>query len=189
MPEAGHLFIISGPSGVGKSTILKAILQKRPQLQYSISYTTRSPRRNEKEGLHYFFISPHAFHQKIGLGELAEWAEVHGHFYGTSASFVDGALAAGRHVLLDIDVQGAKKLHARYPKAILVFVAPPSMEELKERLVKRATDSCNAVAQRIKNAEIEMADTHRYHHVIVNDNVARAVAELETIIQKAGRTG
>lgn len=189
MTNRGHLFIISGPSGAGKSTILSRILGKRPQLRYSISYTTRSPRGDERDGIDYHFISEVAFREKIDAGELAEWAEVHGHFYGTSANYIEESLARGYDVLLDIDVEGAKRLSTKYPKAISVFLRPPSMEELKKRLAKRRTDSPAAVERRLYNAEAEMAQAHHYDHVIINDNMSETVSELEAIIEKASLHG
>ena len=185
MCKRGHLFIISAPSGAGKSTILMAILKEDPRLRYSISCTTRPPRGNERDGVDYYFLSNAAFREKIDSGELAEWAEVHGHLYGTSAKFLDDSLQRGYDILFDIDVVGAKKLYAKYPEATLVFIAPPSMEELKQRLAERGTDSSEAIEQRMKNARAEMAEAKWYHHVIVNDDLARAVSKLKAIIEKA----
>jgi guanylate kinase len=185
MGNKGHLFIISAPSGTGKSTILTAILKKDPRLRYSISCTTRPPRGNERDGVHYFFISDAAFRKKIDSGELAEWAEVHGYLYGTSAKFLEESLHQGHDILFDIDVEGAKKLFAKYPEATLVFIAPPSMEELERRLAQRGTDSAEAIEQRLKNAKGEMARSKWYHHVIVNDNLDRAISELKAFIEKA----
>ncbi|MCK4729038.1 MAG: guanylate kinase [Desulfobacterales bacterium] len=185
MAKKGHLFIISAPSGAGKSTILMAILKKDPRLRYSISCTTRPPRGNERDGVDYYFISNAAFRKKIDSGELAEWAEVHGHLYGTSAGFLDDCLHQGYDILFDIDVEGARKLYGKYPEATLVFIAPPSMEELERRLAERGTDSVEAIEQRMKNAKAEMAEAKLYHHVIVNDDLARAVSKLKAIIEKA----
>jgi len=185
MVKKGHLFIISAPSGAGKSTILTAILKKDSRLRYSISCTTRPPRGNERDGVDYYFISDVAFRKKIDSGELAEWAEVHGHLYGTSARFLDDGLRRGYDILFDIDVKGAKKLYAKYPEATLVFIAPPSMDELKRRLAERGTDSVEAIEQRMKNARAEMAEAKWYHHVIVNDDLAQAISELKAVIEKA----
>ncbi len=184
MPNKGHLFIVSGPSGAGKSTVLSVILKNRPQLRYSISYTTRPPRGEEQDGVDYYFVSKASFLDKIDGGELAEWAEVHGHFYGSSCKFLDDCLVSGQDVLLDIDVEGARKLYAKYPEAILIFIAPPSMEELKKRLTNRGTDSREVVERRLKNAEAEMAAAGDYHHVIVNDDISGAASEVEAIIRK-----
>ncbi|HID30044.1 MAG TPA: guanylate kinase [Desulfobacterales bacterium] len=184
MAQKGHLFIISAPSGAGKSTILTEILKEDHRLRYSISCTTRAPRGNERDGVDYYFISDASFRRKIDSGELAEWAEVHGHLYGTSARFLNDGLRDGYDVLFDIDVEGAKKLYAKYPEATLVFIAPPSMEELKRRLAERGTDSAQAIEQRMKNARGEMAEAKWYHYVIVNDDLTRAVSNLKAIIQK-----
>ncbi|RLB80400.1 MAG: guanylate kinase [Deltaproteobacteria bacterium] len=189
MAKRGHLFIISAPSGAGKSSILSAILKKDPGLRYSISYTTRPPRGKERDGVDYYFISDSAFRKKIDAGELAEWAEVHGHLYGTSARYLEDSLDRGHDILFDIDVEGAKKLYAKYPEAILVFIAPPSMEELKRRLVERGTDSAEAIERRLKNAKAEMAEAKWYHHVIVNDDLAQAVSELKAIIEQVRSQG
>ena len=184
MVQKGHLFIISAPSGTGKSTILTEILKEDHRLRYSISCTTRAPRGKERDGVDYHFISDAAFRRKIDSGELAEWAEVHGHLYGTSARVLNDGLRNGYDVLFDIDVKGAKKLYAKYPEAILVFIAPPSMEELKRRLTERGTDSAEVIEQRMKNARAEMAEAKWYHHVIVNDDLTRAVSNLRAIIQE-----
>lgn len=184
MGKKGHLFIISAPSGAGKSTILMAILKEDPRLRYSISCTTRPTRGNERDGVDYYFISDAAFRKKIDSGELAEWAEVHGHLYGTSSKFLEESFRRGHDILFDIDVEGAKKLYAKYPEAILIFIAPPSMEELRRRLAERGTDSADAIEQRMKNAEAEMAEAKWYHQVIVNDDLARAVSQLKAIIEE-----
>jgi guanylate kinase len=189
MPTKGHLFIISGPSGTGKSTIVKATLKKRPQLGYSISFTTRPPRVDEEDGVDYHFINEDTFRKKIEANELAEWAEVHGHLYGTSARYIEETLASGRDVLLDIDVEGTKRLSARYPEAISVFITPPTMIDLEKRLNRRGTDSSEVVARRLKSAEAEMAHVQYYDHVIVNDDLAKALLKLETIIEKACLNG
>jgi len=184
MFHKGHLFIISGPSGVGKSTILRAILEKRPQLQYSVSYTTRPRRRNEQDGADYHFINELAFRKKIDANEFAEWAEVHGHLYGTSGRYIEEALNKGQDVLLDIDVEGAKSLSSRYPEEYRIFIAPPSVEELERRMKGRDTDAPDVVGRRLKNAQAEMAQAHLYDRVVVNDDLAQTVSELEEIIEE-----
>jgi guanylate kinase len=185
----GQLFIISGPSGTGKSTIVRAILKRRPQLGYSISFTTRPSRVGEQGGVDYHFISEDTFRKKIGAEELAEWAEVHGHLYGTPAKYIEEALTGGQDVLLDIDVEGARKLSAKYPEAISVFIAPPTIKELEKRLNQRGTDSPAVMARRLKSAEAEMAQAHCYDHVIVNDDLGKALVKLETIIDKVCLNG
>jgi guanylate kinase len=189
MATQGHLFIISGPSGAGKSTILSAILKKRPQLRYSISFTTRPPRGNEKDGVHYHFVHEAVFREKIEKGEFAEWAEVHGYLYGTSAKYIEEVLGQGMDILFDIDVQGAKKLLGKFPDAISVFITPPNMEELQKRLLKRGVDSPAAVEGRLKNANAELAQANDYDHVVVNDDLAQSVSDLESIIEKTSGNG
>jgi guanylate kinase len=184
MDTRGHLFIISGPSGAGKSTILRATLKKRPQLRYSISFTTRAPRDDEEDGVDYYFVSESVFRRKIDEGEFAEWAEVHGHLYGTSATYVEEILVQGLDMLLDIDVQGAERLSKKYPEAISVFIAPPSMEELEKRLLKRGVDSPENAALRLKNARTEVAQAHHYDHVLINDDLAETVSALESLIEQ-----
>ena len=179
----GHLLIVSGPSGVGKSTVVRAILKRRPELRYSISYTTRPRRGNEQDGVDYHFISESAFRTKIEKDEFAEWAEVHGHLYGTSAPYIEEILANGQDVLLDIDVKGAKSMSARYPDALLVFMVPPSMEELERRIRKRGADSPVVIDRRLKNAKEEMDQAYAYDHVLVNDDLDRTVSELERIVE------
>lgn len=185
MDKKGHLFIISGPSGAGKSTVIKAILEKQRDLRYSISCTTRPPRGNEQDGVDYYFITKAAFEKKIDAGQLAEWAEVHGHLYGTSATYIDETIAHGQDVLLDIDVEGARKLFVKYPEAISIFIAPPTMRKLEERLAERDTDPPEAVELRLKNAEAEMAQASRYDYILENDDLAETVSRLEAIIRKA----
>jgi guanylate kinase len=189
MAVAAHLFIVSGPSGAGKSTILTAIRKKRPQIRYSISYTTRPPRGSERDGVDYHFVSESTFRDKMEAGDLAEWAEVHGYLYGTSASYIEDSIADGHDILLDIDVQGAKTLGTRYPEAITVFVMPPTIEELERRLIKRGTDDPATVARRLKNAEAEMGEAYRYDHVIVNEDLAEAILKFETLIGEASTHG
>jgi len=185
MKKKGRLFIISGPSGTGKSTLIEAVLKKHPELRYSISHTTRPPRGSEKNGVDYYFISENAFKEKIEVGDFAEWAEVHGHLYGTSAANIEQNLVKGEDILLDIDVVGARKLFGKFPEAISVFVAPPTFAELERRLTARNTDSPDAVKRRITNAKAEMAQADRYDHVVVNEDLVQAIAKLETILEDA----
>lgn len=187
MPKRGRLFIISGPSGSGKSTLIEAVLRQHPELRYSVSYTTRSPRGKEQDGKDYHFISEEAFQERIRAGNFAEWAWVHGYLYGTSAVFINDATARGQDVLLDIDVAGARKLLARFPEAISIFVAPPNMEELKRRLTARNTDSPAAVKKRLSNAEAELTQARHYDHIVLNQDLGQAIAGIESIL--AGRSG
>lgn len=184
-PVAGRLFVVSAPSGAGKSTICEALLERIPSLKYSVSYTTRSPRGEEKNGRDYHFVSKAEFLAGIQRNSWAEWAEVHGNYYGTSADVIDGFLRKGNDVLLDIDVQGARQILKRYPDSVTIFIMPPSAEILRERLVRRSTDSPEAIERRLKNAETEMAQKGVYRHVIVNDDLNKAVAAVSAVIVSA----
>jgi guanylate kinase len=182
--KPGFLFIISAPSGAGKSTLCRAVLDRFSDLVYSVSYTTRSPRSGEQNGVDYHFIVKEEFEKGIASGQWAEWAEVHDHYYGTSADFLDGELSLGRDILLDIDIQGTRQILQRYPDAVTIFIVPPSLETLKSRLQSRGTDSPEVIAVRLKNARKEMAQKDLYRHIITNDRLADAVAELIAIFEK-----
>lgn len=180
----GMLFVISAPSGAGKTTLCKSVRSDFPDLLYSVSYTTRKPRSGEREGVDYHFISAKDFKERIRQGRWAEWAEVHGNIYGTSADVIDEGLSAGRDILLDIDVQGAVQILARYPECITIFIMPPDMKTLRRRLESRGTDDREEIARRLKNAEAEMAQRDLYRHVILNDRLDEAQKELKTLIRK-----
>ena len=179
----GHLFIISAPSGAGKSTLCRAMLDRFADILYSISYTTRSPRRGEKDGVDYYFIPKDMFEQGIERHQWAEWAEVHGNYYGTSADFLDKKLSAGHDILLDIDVQGARQILKRYPDGIPIFIMPPSLAVLKQRLEDRGTDSPSVIAVRLDNAQKEMAQKDIYRHIVINDRLSDATAEMTAILE------
>ncbi|MEE8431805.1 MAG: guanylate kinase [Candidatus Desulfatibia sp.] len=180
----GHLFILSAPSGAGKTTLAKAILNRFADMLYSVSYTTREPRNGEQDGLDYHFVQRDLFKKYIKEGKWAEWAEVHGNYYGTSAEFIDKNLAAGRDILLDIDVQGTIQLLERYPDSITIFIMPPSLDILRRRLELRGTDSKAVIARRLVNAKKEMARQDLYRHVIINDQLSEAIKELISTIEK-----
>ena len=182
--KPGFLFIISAPSGAGKSTLCRAVLDRFADLVYSVSYTTRVPRSGEQNGVDYHFIVKEEFEKGIANGHWAEWAEVHDHYYGTCAGFLDGELSVGRDILLDIDIQGTRQILQRYPDAVTIFIMPPSLETLKSRLQFRGTDSSEVIAVRLKNARKEMAQKDLYRHIITNDRLADAVAELIAIFEK-----
>ena len=180
----GHLFIISAPSGAGKSTLCRAMRDHFPDLLYSISYTTRSPRKGERNGVDYHFILPDDFEKGISRHRWAEWAEVHGNYYGTSAEFLDNELSAGRDILLEIDVQGTRQILQRYPDGITIFILPPSLEILKQRLQVRGTDSPEVIAVRLANAQKEMAQKDVYRHIVINDLLRDTIEKLTTIFEK-----
>ncbi len=182
LPFDGHIFIISAPSGAGKTTLRQAALKRLPDMLYSVSYTTRPPRPGEVDGRDYAFISLMEFEKGIGAGRWAEWAQVHGNYYGTSAEVLQRAMAAGRDILLDIDVQGARQIRSRFPQSVTIFIMPPSLNTLVARLQARGTDDPEAIALRLRNAREEMALKDAYDHVIVNDRLEAAVEELIGVI-------
>jgi guanylate kinase len=186
--KPAHLFIIAAPSGAGKTTLCREVLKWFSDMLYSVSYTTRQLRNGEQEGLDYHFITTSDFENGIAAGKWAEWALVHGNYYGTSVDFVDKGLAAGRDILLDIDVQGTRQILEHYPDSVAIFIQPPSLEVLQQRLLARGTDSAESIAVRLQNAEKEMAQQNLYHHVIVNDELLKAVSELISIIEHSRTT-
>jgi guanylate kinase len=179
----GRLFIISAPSGTGKTTLCSAVLNRFPNMLYSVSYTTRKPRNGEQSGIDYHFIKKKDFKDKIKDGKWAEWAEVHGNYYGTSAELLDKGLDSGRDIILDIDVQGTIRLLERYPESVTIFIIPPSIEELKRRLELRNTDSDEVIARRLENAKMEIAKKDLYLHVIINDQLHDAIEQLVAVIE------
>lgn len=181
-----HLFIISAPSGAGKTTLCREVQRQFPQMLYSVSYTSRKARKSEQNGIDYYFIDTDEFKLRIAAARWAEWALVHGNYYGTSADFLDEGLRAGKDILLDLDVQGTRQMLERYTECVAIFIRPPSLEALKQRLEKRGTDSAETIAVRLRNAEKEMAQKDLYHHVIVNDQLATALKDLIAIIEDYG---
>jgi guanylate kinase len=181
--ESAHLFIVAAPSGGGKTTLCREVRQRFPDMLYSIYHTTRKRRDSEQDGVDYYFIEKHDFESGIAAGKWAEWALVHGNYYGTSADFLDTGLTNGRDILLDIDVQGTRQVLDRYPNSVAIFILPPSMEVLQQRLKARGTDSAESIAVRLKNTAKEMKQKDLFHHVIVNDQLSKAVSELISIIE------
>lgn len=179
--RAGILFIMSAPSGAGKTSLARELGDNFPDLRHSVSYTTRPPRQGEQEGRDYYFVSAARFREMVKRGELAEWAEVHGERYGTSRLRLGATLEQGLDVLLTIDVQGARQLKAVYPEAVTVFLLPPSLAELKERLRQRG-DPPAEIRRRLETARREVAELAGYDYVIVNDTFKEAVEALRAII-------
>jgi guanylate kinase len=178
----GRLVVISGPSGVGKDTVLRALFHLDPQLRYSVSYTTRTPREGEEDGVAYSFVDRATFEEMATRGEFLETAEVHGNLYGTSRRRVEEALDRGEDIVLKIDVQGAAQLRGRIPDALFIFLEPPSPEVLRERLRARGTDDADALRRRAADAERELAEAERYDHRVVNDDVERAARAILAIV-------
>ena len=179
----GLLLVISGPAGVGKGTINLSLISRNSDIRMSVSATTRSPRPGEIDGVHYFFKSEEEFQKMIEDGAFLEYMRVFNtHYYGTPKSFVEQELAEGRSVILEIDVQGAMRVKAAYPDAVLIFIAPPSMSELKSRLIHRGTESSEAIERRFETAYHEMELVDRYDYVVVNDILDLAIARTEDII-------
>jgi guanylate kinase len=186
----GLIFIVSAPSGTGKTTLVKRVMEEVPGLRFSVSYTTRPPRAGEKEGEDYHFISPTVFQEMINRGEFLEWAEVLGSRYGTPRVDLKALAAEGVDLILDIDTQGAKKVREKVDSPVLIYILPPSVEDLEDRLVKRGLDSPERINFRMANAKRDMKESCRYHHVIVNDRLEEAAEKLKAIIlSERGRKG
>src|SRR5262249_18188149 len=179
----GTLFVVSAPSGAGKTTLCREMRLRLPDLAYSVPVTTRPPRPGEIDGTDFRFVSEPQFRELLARGERAEWATVHGNLYGTPAAPLEAALRGGHDVLLDIDTQGAAQLRARYPDAVLVFVVAPSMSELDQRLRERRSDSEKEITRRLQRAREEVMLWRRYDYLIVNRDVKEAMEQLESIIQ------
>jgi guanylate kinase len=184
-PSCGRasIFVISAPSGAGKSTLVRRLIASLPDLAFSVSHTTRPPREGEIEGRDYYFVTRRRFEKMMAAGAFVEWAEVFGHLYGTSTAQLNKALAAGRDVLLDIDVQGHQQVRKRLPEAFRVFVLPPSFRELKRRLTHRHLDSPQVVERRLAAARHEISHWPEYDYLVVNDRLALATQALRAIVR------
>ena len=182
MKRQGILFIISAPSGAGKTTLCKEVVDIFQNLRHSVSYTTRAPRTGEVHGRDYIFVSPSEFEKMITAGEFAEWAEVHGNHYGTAIKSLDEYRTKGIDVILDIDCQGARQLKERYGDGVFIFILPPSFHELRRRLDSRNSDSDEVKERRIRNASDEIKELGWYDYIIVNDLFSKAVEELKSVL-------
>jgi guanylate kinase len=178
----GTLFVVSAPSGAGKTTLCRELRLRVPGLAYSISVTTRAPRPGEIDGIDFQFVTETRFREMVAAGEFAEHAVVHGHLYGTRASTIERALAGGTDVLLDIDTQGAERLKAHAPEAVLIFIVAPSMKDLEQRLRERRSDNETDITRRLWRAREEIALWRRYDYLIVNRDVKEALDQLESVV-------
>jgi guanylate kinase len=174
--------ILSSPSGAGKTSLAKRLMEVRPDTGYSVSCTTRSPRAGEEEGRDYYFMSPEAFESAVKKGAFAEHASVHGNMYGTLRSEIERVLGSGRHVVMDIDVQGAKQLASAFPQSVLIFILPPSADVLLGRLKGRGSEDDARLKRRLESAMTELGVVNDYHYVVVNDDLEKATATLSSIL-------
>lgn len=177
------LFVISGSSGVGKGTVIKGFLEKNPNFMLSISYTTRAKREGEIEGVNYFYVSKEEFKESIKNDEFLEWAEFSGNYYGTKKAFVQKILGANRDLLLEIDTQGALQIKEKMPESVLIFIAPPSYQDLEFRLRNRKTESEEAIQRRLDLVKMEIINSENFDYRIINDKVEYTIEELEKIIR------
>ena len=183
--RAGSLFVVAAPSGAGKTSLVRALLADAPLMQLSVSFTTRAPRPGEVEGHDYFFVDQAGFEQRRAAGEFLEWAEVHGNLYATSRTWIEGRIDAGVDIVLEIDWQGATQVQRLFPDAIGIFIVPPSVGVLRERLTQRGQDSAEIIEQRVAAAQAELRQAHRFQYVIINQDFASALGDLRMIVQTA----
>jgi len=182
MEYPSNLFVVAAPSGAGKSSLVKALLELDAKLQVSISHTTRTPRGQEQHGREYWFTSAEDFRSMVDSGKFFEWAEVHGNLYGTSREAIEARMAHGDDVVLEIDFQGALQIKQLFPYAVLVFILPPSWEELRQRLLRRGEDQDQVIEQRMSNARVEVAQAQQFDFVVVNATFETALFDLKTIV-------
>lgn len=181
-PDVGALFVVSGPSGSGKTTLLHAALEAVPGLEFSVSATTRAPRAGERDGVDYHFVTRAAFERLLEEGALLEHAEVYGNFYGTPRAPVEAALAEGRSIVLDIDVQGAAQVRAAHPEAVSVFVLPPNLAAIEARLRARGLDDDTIVARRVREADEQLAEAAEYDYLVMNDDLPSAHTQFQAVL-------
>jgi len=179
--EKNLIIVLSAPSGAGKTTLCKALLKKFPEILYSVSCTSRPPRKGEKNGRDYFFVSKEEFEKMIKNNEFIEWAKVHGYYYGTPLKNIETAKKLKRDIVLDIDVQGGRKIKKKFKDAVMIFISPPSIKVLKERLIKRGKDSLKEIEKRIRIAKLEMKEKIFYDYEIINDDLKEAKKKLFSI--------
>jgi len=179
----GILAILSAPSGVGKTTIIQRVMADDPNCAFAVSHTTRAPRKGEVDGRDYYFVDDAAFDGLVDAGAFAEWAHVHGKRYGTSVAEIARLADAGRDVIFEVDFQGGRALMRRFPDAVTVFIVPPSMAEVHRRLVGRGTDDADTIARRMHQARVEIATAGEYRYLVVNDDLDRAVADVQAILR------
>lgn len=180
--STGRLIVLTGPSGVGKGTLVRSLLQRQPNLRFSVSVTTRAPRPGEVEGKHYYFTSREQFFEMVATGELLEWAEFAGNCYGTPRRPVEQQVRSGNWVLLEIELEGARQIRETFPEALRIFILPPSLAELEHRLRDRGQDSDEAIARRLRRAEAEIEAASEFDVCIVNDDLETALKQVEAAI-------
>jgi guanylate kinase len=186
MPARGKLFVVAAPSGAGKTSLVRALLKRQPNLHFSISYTTRTQRESEREGYDYFFVTKDRFEQLVAQNAFLEHMQVFGNFYGTPRAQVEGHLSSGRNVLLEIDWQGARKISETMPERQSIFILPPSRDALEQRLRSRATDSDEVIARRLADSLADLSHWNEFEYAIVNDDFERATSDLEAIVLGRG---
>ncbi|WP_184330948.1 guanylate kinase [Povalibacter uvarum] len=186
MGSQGKLFVVAAPSGAGKTSLVRALMKRVPDLRFSISYTTRRQRETEKHEHDYFFVTREQFQQRIDAGDFLEHAQVFDNFYGTSRSQVQGILDSGHNVLLEIDWQGARQIRRAMPQSQSIFILPPSRAELERRLRDRKTDSDEVIARRLRDSIADMSHWNEFDYVVVNDDFERAVNDLQAIVEDRG---
>jgi guanylate kinase len=182
----GRLFVVAAPSGAGKTSLVKALLEKEPRVRFSVSYTTRTPRPNEVPGRDYHFVNMRRFEEMIAQGEFLEHAQVYDNYYGTGARTVEEALSMGEQLLLEIDWQGARQVRARLPEAPSIFVLPPSRSSLEQRLKARSTDSEEVIQRRLRDAAEDIAHWNEFDYVVINDRFEQALEDLQAIVEDRG---